>query len=181
MQHIRSSSESLVDVQTVKITRKLAEELYNPTTWRTHELHLCPPARGARGDPLTKDALNWLFLVSALNFSFWSDLEGTTAEPARYGVDWRAGWESDERRVWTGYWSLVAAIDRGEIAVRSLCGDALPDSNLLSTGEWHTYHESCFLLRCSSVPGYLDCSGFCGCRALRGGRPLVGGAHKGYA
>lgn len=103
----------LISFVSLQITRKLAEESYNPTTWRTHELHLCPPAHSARGDPRTKATLDWIFLISSLNFSFWSELEGTSSVRTRYGVEWRAGWGADEWRVWTGYWSLVAAIDRG--------------------------------------------------------------------
>ncbi|KAH8114472.1 hypothetical protein DFH11DRAFT_1688975 [Phellopilus nigrolimitatus] len=56
---------------------------------------------------------DWIFLISALNFSFWSDKEGSAdGERTRFGVEWRSGWGSDERRVWTGYWSLVAAVNR---------------------------------------------------------------------
>jgi hypothetical protein len=55
--------------------------------------------------------MDWIFLISSLNFSFWSEHEGT---PDRYGVEWREGWEVDETIVHTGYWSLVAAIDRGK-------------------------------------------------------------------
>ncbi|OBZ71342.1 hypothetical protein A0H81_08634 [Grifola frondosa] len=51
----------------------------------------------------------WIFLISSLNFSFWSEREGT---PDRYGVEWREGWASERRTVHTGYWSLVAAVDR---------------------------------------------------------------------
>ena len=50
-------------------------------------------------------------MIASLNFSFWSEHEGT---PDRYGVEWREGWGSDKRVVHTGYWSLVAAIDRGD-------------------------------------------------------------------
>ncbi|KAI5115358.1 hypothetical protein M0805_002245 [Coniferiporia weirii] len=95
------------------ITQKMREETYNPTTWRTHALHLCPPTHYSRTDPRTRAVLNWIFLISALNFSFWSEKEGTAnGEQERFGVEWRTGWGSDERRVWTGYWSLVAAINR---------------------------------------------------------------------
>ena len=33
--------------------------------------------------------------------------------PDRYGVEWRSGWAMDDRKVHTGYWSLVAALNRG--------------------------------------------------------------------
>ncbi|KAI0039778.1 hypothetical protein FA95DRAFT_1599696 [Auriscalpium vulgare] len=88
---------------------RLRTEGYTPHTWRTHPMHLAPPAPYAPGDVRTRSTLDWLFLVAALNFSFWSPHEGTAA---RYAVEWRAGWGSDERAVWTGYWSLVAALNR---------------------------------------------------------------------
>ncbi|KAL5520082.1 hypothetical protein ACEPAG_1742 [Sanghuangporus baumii] len=95
------------------VSQKLTEESYTPSTWRTHPLHLCPPEIYSRTDPRTRRTLDWIFLVSALNFSFWSEKEGSAdAERERFGIEWRSGWGSDERRVWTGYWSLVAAIDR---------------------------------------------------------------------
>ena len=59
---------------------------------------------------MNKSVLDWIFLISSLNFSFWSEKEG---RPDRYGVEWRAGWDSTEMKVWTGYWSLVASLNRG--------------------------------------------------------------------
>ncbi|KAF5315370.1 hypothetical protein D9619_007117 [Psilocybe cf. subviscida] len=144
------------------IRHKLLVESYTPRTWRTHPLHICPPdARSASAseperildDSLSKSVLDWIFLISALNFSFWSPLEG---RPERYGVEWWAGWddaraaaaaeeigqddcgsgsesgseeahelnhvhgetapsaspEEPQRKVHTGYWALVAALDR---------------------------------------------------------------------
>ncbi|VDC05567.1 unnamed protein product [Peniophora sp. CBMAI 1063] len=88
------------------IRNSMREAQYTPRTWRTHPLHMLPPDNGTLegAEPI----LNWVFLVSALNFSFWSELD----ESERYAVDWRAGWSSNERTRWTGYWCLVAAIDR---------------------------------------------------------------------
>ncbi|KAJ3491692.1 hypothetical protein NLI96_g502 [Meripilus lineatus] len=40
---------------------------------------------------------------------FWSEREGHSD---RFGIEWRTGWGEDSRTVHTGYWSLVAAIDR---------------------------------------------------------------------
>ncbi|KAI0064123.1 hypothetical protein BV25DRAFT_1906853 [Artomyces pyxidatus] len=91
------------------IHARLLKESYTPHTWRSHPMHLAPPMPYAPEDPNTRASLDWLFLISALNFSFWSPREGT---PERYGVEWRAGWASEERSVWTGYWSLVAAVNR---------------------------------------------------------------------
>lgn len=67
--------------------------------------------------------LDWIFLISSLNFSFWSEKE---KQEEVFGVEWRDAWSSGdasnegdssgkgEIQVWTGYWSLVAALDRGE-------------------------------------------------------------------
>ena len=91
-------------------------EGYNPRTWRTHALHMLPPEAEefSWDDPRTTASLDWIFLISSLNFSFWS--EKSVSE--RYGVQWREPWTSGEKdgeraQVFTGYCSLVAAINRG--------------------------------------------------------------------
>ncbi|KAI6124132.1 hypothetical protein EV401DRAFT_2088390 [Pisolithus croceorrhizus] len=115
------------------ISRKIVAEQYTPRTWRTQPLHICPPEPYSPSDPLTRQCLNWVFIISALNFSFWSERDGT---PERYGVEWRKGWGVEERVVHTGYWSLVAAVNRalGEnipitdpafYSSESLCPDSL--------------------------------------------------------
>ncbi|KAI6008997.1 hypothetical protein BKA83DRAFT_679314 [Pisolithus microcarpus] len=91
------------------ISQKIVAEQYTPRTWRTQPLHICPPEPYSPSDPLTRQCLNWIFIISALNFSFWSERDGT---PERYGVEWRKGWGVEERVVHTGYWSLVAAVNR---------------------------------------------------------------------
>ncbi|KIM54488.1 hypothetical protein SCLCIDRAFT_1221986 [Scleroderma citrinum Foug A] len=92
------------------ISRKIVAEQYTPRTWRAQPLHICPPEPYSPSNPLTTQCLNWIFLISALNFSFWSEKEGTIE---RYGVEWRKGWDTTlERSVHTGYWSLVAALNR---------------------------------------------------------------------
>lgn len=93
-----------------QIHEKLLSQSYAPPIWRTHPLHILPPEPYDPSDPLTKASLNWIFLISSLNFSFWSEREG---QPDRYGVQWRSGWEEEGTEVWTGYWSLVAALNRG--------------------------------------------------------------------
>jgi hypothetical protein len=94
-----------------QIENRMNAESYTPRIWRTHPLHICPPEPFSPGHPKTRECMDWIFLISSLNFSFWSEHEGT---PDRYGVEWREGWEADETMVHTGYWSLVAAIDRGK-------------------------------------------------------------------
>ncbi|KAG8214536.1 hypothetical protein J3R82DRAFT_9597 [Butyriboletus roseoflavus] len=91
------------------ISLRMFMESYTPRTWRTHPLHICPPEPYSASDPLTKACLNWIFLISSLNFSFWSEREGSAE---RYGVEWRKGWDTETRAVHTGYWSLVAALNR---------------------------------------------------------------------
>ncbi|KAI5981699.1 hypothetical protein EDD15DRAFT_2391668 [Pisolithus albus] len=91
------------------ISQKIAAERYSPRTWRTQPLHICPPEPYSHSDPLTRQCLNWIFIISALNFSFWSEKDST---PERYGVEWRKGYGVEERVVHTGYWSLVAAVNR---------------------------------------------------------------------
>lgn len=91
------------------IAERLEVEAYTPRTWRSHALHLCPPEPYDPSHPQTKKCFDWLFLIASLNFSFWSEYEGT---PDRFGVEWRGGWGSEDRVVHTGYWSLVAAVDR---------------------------------------------------------------------
>lgn len=84
-------------------------DAYVPSIWRSHPLHLVPPMPYQPEHPGTRETLDWIFLVSSLNFSFWSELE----ESQRFGVEWKRSWESTEANVWTGYWSLLAAINRG--------------------------------------------------------------------
>ena len=64
---------------------------------------------------MNKSVLDWIFLISSLNFSFWSEREG---RPDRYGVEWRSAWGSEEKRVWTGYSSLVASLNRGDLSIQ---------------------------------------------------------------
>lgn len=97
----------------LKIRDSMREAQYTPRTWRTHPLHMLPPDDGTLNG--VEPVLNWIFLVSALNFSFWSEL----GDAERYAVEWRAGWASTERERWSGYWSLVAAINRGETPLSS--------------------------------------------------------------
>lgn len=99
-------------------------ESYSPRTWRTQGLHVVPPEYpepiSTITDPRARPTLDWIFLVSALNFSFWSELD----EQKRFGVDWRESWDPSSRpRRWTGYWSLLAALNRGEDHVYIFCVD----------------------------------------------------------
>jgi hypothetical protein len=65
---------------------------YSTATWSEHELH-----------PKTKDeaAVAFIFTMDLLNFSFWSELP----DDRRFAVTFRD-------KTWTGYWSLVASLQR---------------------------------------------------------------------
>jgi len=91
------------------IGNRLVKDGYTPRTWHTQPLHLRPPEPYDPAHPGTRATLDWIFLISSLNFSFWSYLDGSDDT---FGVEWREGWDSDNYVVHTGYWSLVAALDR---------------------------------------------------------------------
>jgi hypothetical protein len=76
----------------VAIYARMQQKNYNLSSWAEHELH-----------PKTKDeaTVAFIFTVDLLNFSFWSE----KSENQRFAVSYR-----DKR--WTGYWSLVASIQR---------------------------------------------------------------------
>ncbi|KAF8903179.1 hypothetical protein CPB84DRAFT_1775043 [Gymnopilus junonius] len=153
------------------IRQKLLVESYTPRTWRTHPLHICPSEPYNPEDHFTKSVLDWIFLISCLNFSFWSEKEG---RPDRYGVEWRAGWDSDEKKVWTGYWSLVASLDRAleeDIPIadpqfyssETLCPDSLIEHVFRkahqSTEQIPLLRERIAVLR---EVGFILCNGFAG-------------------
>ncbi|SPO03350.1 probable cobyrinic acid a,c-diamide synthase [Cephalotrichum gorgonifer] len=74
------------------IYKMMQEKEYSTSTWSDHELH-----------PKAKDGstLAFIFTMDLLNFSFWSALP----EDERFGIEYQG-------KVWTGYWSLVAALRR---------------------------------------------------------------------
>ena len=97
-------------------------------------------------DPLNKSVLDWIFLISSLNFSFWSELEG---KPDRYGVEWFSGWDSNEHKVWTGYWSLVASLNRGDSIFWSskrfsnICLKALEEDIPITSPQFYSSETLC--------------------------------------
>ncbi|KAJ6515612.1 hypothetical protein C8R45DRAFT_888552 [Mycena sanguinolenta] len=105
---------------------KIRIESYSPRTWRSHPLHICPIEPYSPTEPLNKPVLDWIFLISALNFSFWSEREGRAD---RYGVLWQESWVSSKPKLYTGYWSLVASLNR------ALQDDSIPitDPNFYSS------------------------------------------------
>ena len=72
---------------------------YSTETWASHPLN--PKEK-------TKETVDWIFMVDLLNFSFWSDYDDSDSghpRSQRYSVKY-----NDE--LYTGYWSLVAAINK---------------------------------------------------------------------
>lgn len=74
------------------IYRQMQERAYSTATWAQHELH-----------PKTQDegTVAFIFTMDLLNFSFWSE----RPDDERFAVAYRG-------KTWTGYWSLVAALQR---------------------------------------------------------------------
>jgi len=70
----------------------MQERRYSTQSWSKHEMH-----------PKTKDdsTVDFIFTMDLLNFCFWSEK----------GADERFVVEYKGKR-WTGYWSLVAALQR---------------------------------------------------------------------
>lgn len=87
------------------IHAQMQEKGYSTASWAEHELH-----------PKTRDeaALAFIFTMDLLNFSFWSE----KPEGQRFAVSYRD-------RTWTGYWGLVAALQR-----------ALDEGGLAFTCNW---------------------------------------------
>ncbi|POR38356.1 Uncharacterized protein TPAR_01442 [Tolypocladium paradoxum] len=74
------------------IHQQMQEKSYSTATWSEHELH-----------PKAKDesTVAFIFTMDLLNFSFWSELP----DDERFAVEYRG-------KRWTGYWSLVASLQR---------------------------------------------------------------------
>lgn len=70
----------------------MQEKKYSTKTWALHELH--PEAKD-------EETVAFIFTMDLLNFSFWSD----KPEEERFAVEYKG-----QKR--TGYWSLVAALQR---------------------------------------------------------------------
>ncbi|KAI9834171.1 MAG: hypothetical protein M1826_005282 [Phylliscum demangeonii] len=76
------------------ISRAMQRGDYSMQTWSQHDLH--PSACDGEA------TVDFIFTMDLLNFSFWSETE---AAADRFQVRYRG-------QVWTGYWSLVAALRR---------------------------------------------------------------------
>jgi hypothetical protein len=71
---------------------QMQKKNYSTKSWSSHELH-----------PKTKDegTVAFIFTMDLLNFSFWSEKD----DEERFSVEYKG-------KKWTGYWSLVAALQR---------------------------------------------------------------------
>lgn len=74
------------------IYEEMQKKEYSTQTWSGHELH-----------PKSKDesTVNFIFTMDLLNFSFWSE----NPDDERFAIEYKG-------KRWTGYWSLVAALQR---------------------------------------------------------------------
>ena len=93
----------------------MQEKEYSCKAWSEHELH-----------PQAKDesTVDFIFIMDLLNFCFWSDNRDPSS---RFQIDFR-------QKIWTGYWSLVAclqrALDEGRLPHARVCGiDAFSNSH----------------------------------------------------
>lgn len=75
------------------IWKLMQERHYSTKTWSMHELH--PKAKDEK-------TVDFIFTLDLLNFSFWSEEKD---EEKRFSIEYRG-------KKWTGYWSLVAALQR---------------------------------------------------------------------
>ncbi|KAJ1889229.1 hypothetical protein LPJ66_008148 [Kickxella alabastrina] len=79
---------------TKEIQHRMKQSNYSTSSWKSHPLN-----------PKTADssAIEWIFLIDALNFSFW------TSRPTneQYAV-------TLDEKTYRGYWSLCAAVNRAQ-------------------------------------------------------------------
>ncbi|KAK4238924.1 hypothetical protein C8A03DRAFT_14651 [Achaetomium macrosporum] len=80
------------------IYSRMQRKQYSPTTWSDHELH---PKAAHDGGDADRATIAFIFTMDLLNFSFWSE----KPDAERFAIEYRG-------KRWTGYWSLVAALQR---------------------------------------------------------------------
>lgn len=102
LQHARYIFDNSIDValdprRTKAAARTIWQQMqqknYSVKAWSDHELH-----------PKSKDesTVDFILTMDLLNFSFWS---AEPDEQKRFAIEYRG-------QKWTGYWSLVAALQR---------------------------------------------------------------------
>jgi hypothetical protein len=92
-----NSIDVALDYQSTKaaaamIYEQMQKKEYSTKTWASHELH--PKARD-------ESTVAFIFTMDLLNFSFWSEKN----DDERFAVQYKG-------KKWTGYWSLVASLQR---------------------------------------------------------------------
>jgi hypothetical protein len=92
-----NSMDVALDMRSTKVAAQLVlDEMekreYSTKTWSEHELH--PKAKD-------ENTVNFIFTMDLLNFSFWSE----KSDEERFAVVYKG-------KRWTGYWSLVAILQR---------------------------------------------------------------------
>ncbi|PQE07689.1 putative cobyrinic acid ac-diamide synthase protein [Rutstroemia sp. NJR-2017a BVV2] len=97
-EHVYNNSVDVaIDMRSTKaaasrIYEQMQKKEYSTKTWSSHDLH-----------PQAKDesTVDFIFTMDLLNFSFWS----LHSEEDRFAIEYKG-------KRWTGYWSLVAALQR---------------------------------------------------------------------
>ncbi|KAL7417789.1 hypothetical protein BDY24DRAFT_372933 [Mrakia frigida] len=148
--HVQVTSPSQVKAAAQALLPHLST--YSPLSWKTQPLHLLPspspcstlqpsgPFPTLKLSPTDKEALDWIFFVSSLNFSFWSELPSGQ----RWGVEWcENGWEGvgGNRKRWEGYWGLLAVVN-----------SALESSHPLTTPSFYSSPSNAALIRTLFAP-----------------------------
>lgn len=113
--HVTISSPAIASFAHTLVSSPTGLPIPSSSSWAEEPLHPVPSQHDAR---LIAD---WVFLVSLLNFSFWSERSSGTStangqKGGRYAVRWKDGMDSKgkgKEKDWTGYWSLPAAFNRG--------------------------------------------------------------------
>lgn len=75
------------------VANSMREKGYDIKAWSKHELH--PKVKD-------KNTVNFIFTMDLLNFCFWSE---NINSDERFAIEYRG-------KLWKGYWSLVAALQR---------------------------------------------------------------------
>lgn len=103
------SSSSAASASSSSSSSSYTSMIPTESFWAEEPLHPIPSKHGA------KYIADWIFMVSLLNFSFWSE-RGDSIEQGRYAVTYKDGLDgkgTGQEKEWTGYWSLPAAVNRG--------------------------------------------------------------------
>lgn len=80
--------------------RKVAEMLFDKVLEKDFSVAGWKSSHELNPQVVSEDAVNWVFLVDALNFSFWSE-----SEDHKCLVKYKG-------KMYSGYWSLCAAVNR---------------------------------------------------------------------